>query len=273
VSPRAARLLACAALLGACAPSGERAAASSTPAEAPGAPSAPEPPTEDPEVKPVNDPETGPEGEAIVTVEGVLDIDRVPGGKRFQGVWLETASGRYVITYRPHARYFPFVEKRVAVTGYVEHIPPHVQSIGATHFVVQDIALAPGESPHDPVPTDLLPPRPVRAGAEVAAAAGRWVQAVATLKGSTPTDSSTWVEANLDVGGEPVKVTLSAHLYEKHWARLEGQTLTVPGRLSQGTPRELYVADSSRVCAGEDLGCWRPRAGAPAGMKGKLPTK
>ena len=219
---------------------------------------------------PEDDLETGPEGEEIVTLEGVLDIDRVAGGKRFQGVWLETASSRYVIAYRPNERYFPFVEKRVTVTGYVEHIPPHVQHIGATHFVIKDIALARGEPPHDPVPTELLPPRAVRAGAEVEAAAGRWVQAIGILKGSAPTDSSARVKASVDVGGAVLEVILSAHLYERHWAQLEGKTLTVAGRLSEETPRRLYTADATRVCAGEDLECWRPRARP---LKGKLPPK
>ncbi len=219
---------------------------------------------------PSDDPTTGPEGEEFVTLEGFLDIDRVPGGKRFQGVWFETASSRYVITYRPEARYFPFVEKRVTVTGYVEYIPPHVQHIGATHFIIKDIALAPGETPHDPVPTELLPPRTVRTAAEVTAAAGRWVQAVGTLKGSTATDSSTWVEANVDVGGAVLEVTLSAHLYGKHWEANEGKTVTVPGRVSKDTHHKLYVADATRVCAGENLDCWMPKK---LPMKGKLMPK
>ncbi len=262
MSARTHILLTCA-LSFACAPSGDNAGAEAQPpTPAPGGPTAPTftkaPDVKAPEVNApdVKSAETGPEGEEIFTVEGELDIDRVAGGKEFQGVWFETDSARYVLSYRPADRFLPFQEKRVTVTGYVEHIPPNVQSIGATHFVVRDIALAPGETPHDPVPTAPLTPRMVRTAAEVMASANRWVQIVGTLTGSTPDASSDWVEVTVDVDGVAVTFTLSEHYYQKGWAAHEGEAITVPGRFGDDPASSFHHVPRDEACPGEDPDCW-----------------
>ena len=62
-------------------------------------------------------------------------IDAQPGGKNFQGVWLELgADKRWVIDYRPRALWKPFADRDVIVTGRCYR--PFGQAIMATHFRV-----------------------------------------------------------------------------------------------------------------------------------------
>jgi hypothetical protein len=62
-------------------------------------------------------------------------IDSEPGGKKFQGVWLEFAADqRWVIDYRPRALWKPFEGHEVLVTGGCYR--PFGQAISAPHFRV-----------------------------------------------------------------------------------------------------------------------------------------
>jgi hypothetical protein len=71
----------------------------------------------------------------------ILRIDAEPGGKRFQGVWLEFASGaRWVIDYRPRLPWRGFEGREVLVTG--RCYAPVGQAIGATHFRVETLRVA-----------------------------------------------------------------------------------------------------------------------------------
>ena len=199
--------------------------------------------------------DVGPDGEPVSEFDAFLDIDRVPAGKRFQGVWLEAPDASYVVTYRPDPAFFPYQEKRVRVRGYVEHIPPHVQHIGASHFVVDSIRIADGESAHDPVPTDLLAPRVVSTPEGLAEARGRWVQLVGTLKGSEPNArGGSWVDALIEVEGVVVRVMLADHVFEKNWEALVGKTMTVVGVVRAGD--EARLRGSNVLCEGADEECW-----------------
>jgi hypothetical protein len=73
-----------------------------------------------------------PESQRRATVR----IDAEPGGKRFQGVWLEHADGtKWVIAYRPLGFWKPFQDQEVIVTGHC--YSPYGQAIGATHYHVE----------------------------------------------------------------------------------------------------------------------------------------
>lgn len=69
-------------------------------------------------------------------------IDAQPGGKKFQGVWLEfDTHQQWVIAYRPHELWRGFAGEAVIVTG--QCYEPFGQAIGATHFRVERMRLAP----------------------------------------------------------------------------------------------------------------------------------
>lgn len=71
------------------------------------------------------------------TVErtAIVRVDAEPGGKRFQGVWLELGDQtRWVIAYRARGLWTPFADTQVVVTGHCYR--PHGQAINATHFHV-----------------------------------------------------------------------------------------------------------------------------------------
>ena len=62
-------------------------------------------------------------------------IDAEPGGKKFQGVWLERDDGeQWVIDYRPRDCWRPLEGLQVHAIG--STYMPHGQAISATHFEV-----------------------------------------------------------------------------------------------------------------------------------------
>ncbi len=70
-----------------------------------------------------------------------IRIDAEPGGKNFQGVWLEfSADQRSVIDYRPRELWKPFENTEVLVTGACYQ--PFGQAISATHFRVDRMRFA-----------------------------------------------------------------------------------------------------------------------------------
>lgn len=65
----------------------------------------------------------------------IVRVDAEPGGKRFQGVWLDFGNDtRWVIAYRPHDIWKQFADTQVVVTGHC--YTPFGQAIHATHFHV-----------------------------------------------------------------------------------------------------------------------------------------
>lgn len=66
----------------------------------------------------------------------VLRIDAEPGGKRFQGVWLDfSGTKRWVIAYRASDLWRAFADHEVVVTGHC--YAPDGQAIMAPHFLVE----------------------------------------------------------------------------------------------------------------------------------------
>lgn len=101
------------------------------------------PPTAEVKVEP-----TTPSGEAkvetrtaVAEFEAVVRVDERPGGKKFQGVWLERADGeRWVAAYRPLGWLRVFDGFKVRVTGGTYE--PFGQAIRATHFHVDTIKIS-----------------------------------------------------------------------------------------------------------------------------------
>jgi hypothetical protein len=74
-------------------------------------------------------------------IRATVRIDAQPGGKKFQGVWLELGGDkRYVIDYRPRSLWLGFENHEVFVTGHCYQ--PFGQAIGATHFRVERMRFA-----------------------------------------------------------------------------------------------------------------------------------
>ncbi|CAN0342949.1 unnamed protein product, partial [Laminaria digitata] len=126
-------------------------------------------------------------------------IDRIPGGKRFQGSWLLLPGGRaLLLSYRPIPEHFDLVGKRVVATGRHYSNPPHIQQISADHFELHAIKPAPGVSPITPKPDTLPIPDRVRDASEFRAMLGRWVQVTGTLRGPAPEqDGGFWIDIQL----------------------------------------------------------------------------
>jgi hypothetical protein len=71
-----------------------------------------------------------------------LVIDAEPGGKRFQGVWLEHGGERWVVDYRATGVWKPFDGLDVRVTGERWTPDPRAQAIQAPHFKVARLEVA-----------------------------------------------------------------------------------------------------------------------------------
>lgn len=71
---------------------------------------------------------------------GVLSIDPEPGGKKFQGVWLDAAGKRFVLAYRAAELWRWFEGREVVLTGGCYQ--PFGQAINATHFDVESLRVA-----------------------------------------------------------------------------------------------------------------------------------
>jgi hypothetical protein len=86
---------------------------------------------------------------AMQTLRATLTIDEQPGGKKFQGVWLDADDGiRRVISYRADPWWQPFDGLRVEAKG--RSYAPKGQAISAAHFRVEELQVI------DPGPDDAL---------------------------------------------------------------------------------------------------------------------
>ena len=80
----------------------------------------------------------------------IVRIDAQPGGKKFQGVWLEFADDRkWVVDYRPRELWKPFQDREVLVTGYCW--APKGQAINAPHFHVEHMTFVKPERGRGPI--------------------------------------------------------------------------------------------------------------------------
>ena len=112
-----------------------------------------------------------------VTREAWYRVSPVAGGKRLQAVTLEFDGGEaWIRAYRPLRSELRFVDKRVVIVGRPYWPSPNVQHVAGTHFEVESIELAPGETPWDPEPTLIPPPPFARSADEAKARAGDHAQ-------------------------------------------------------------------------------------------------
>lgn len=81
------------------------------------------------------------EAPAVEWIEAVIRVDEKPGGKKFQGVWLELANGeRWVVAYRPEEWLRGFEGRTVRVTGATYQ--PFGQAINATHYRIATLEVS-----------------------------------------------------------------------------------------------------------------------------------
>lgn len=197
---------------------------------------------------PVNEPSYEPTYGQPVDRVGTFQQDPVPGGKRLQAGSLVWDDGEvWIVSYRPIEKYFQFIDKRVHVRGRPYENSPLVQSVMATHFEIESIELAEGETPYDPVPTRIPAPPHVRDRAAFDARRGGWAQVVGTLSQLQPELQVTMADSTV--------VTIPSSSYRASaWQQNEGKTVTVTGRVAPLSEGEV-VLWSRKVCAGEVERC------------------
>jgi hypothetical protein len=170
-----------------------------------------------------------------VELRGTLEVDPVAGGKRLQPTWLVVEDRRrLILSYRAEARFLPFLDKRVVVTGRPYTPGPDTQHVGADHFSAATVTLAPGETPHHPPLQEVPPPPLVRTRPEVEARDGRWARVVGTLEDLSPMPGDhPWCRASLRLGDDAV--VTATYVPRSPWAPFLGQRVAVLARLSRGT--------------------------------------
>lgn len=199
-------------------------------------------------------PRFGPEQTVTVTYE----VDAIPGGKRFQGAWLVHADGRrWVVSYRPVPGHFEFIDRKVVVTGRLKSFPPTVQQIGATHFEVDKMVLAPGQKAH-PVHNKELP-APPRADTAATARArlGRWVTLVGTLGAITkpPEGTRKNITTTIRLKDATIPIGWISPYNVTGWEPLVGKRVTVVGPLAKTADGALRIDGRSAICDGEIPRC------------------
>jgi len=171
-------------------------------------------------------PDTEPTYGDACWLEGRYEVDPIPGGKRFQGVWLVLDDGtRLVIAYRPVRQQFQFINKRVLIQGRPYVPGSDTQQIKATHLAIDSIVLAPGEEPYDEVPQGVPLPPAVRTAGELAIYVGRWVRLIGTLE---------WIKDDQDsnLGVATVKLADGSlvrawNVATRVWEKLQNSKVTV----------------------------------------------
>jgi len=185
------------------------------------------------------------------SVEGTLEIDRVAGGKRFQGTWLlRDDGGDYVLSYRPDPELFRFVGKRVFAIGQPYRPGPEEQHVEAQHFKLITMVLAPGETPWEPAPTELPPPPRVGTAAGLAAMARRWVVAEGTLTDEwTPDEVGGSGTARLRLDNGEVSVTVTETAWRDVWAPLIGKEVDVTARVHLTDADKLALGSANTIAS------------------------
>lgn len=166
----------------------------------------------------------------VMHCEGRYEVDPIPGGKRFQGSWLVLDDGkRYVLGYRPITEYYPFVDKRVIITGRPYSPGRDTQHVLASHFQVASMELAPGEVPYAESPTKLPAPPLLRTADAIYARDGRWGQVVGRLIALEDDPDSYFNNAQLQLQGGTIIV--ARYAAEGLWRPYIGSTITVMSRV------------------------------------------
>ena len=186
---------------------------------------------------------------AEVEREALYLIDPVAGSKRLQAVSLHFDEGEpWILHYRPMRGELQYADKRVTVRGRPYTNSPLVQSVMGTHFEMASIALAPGETPWDPVPTEIPAPAQVRTAAELEARSGLWAHCVGHLTryGPLPGDSF-WSTGSFTLE-DGTAVDLPQLSTDTAFGDLVGKQATVLGRVSKEGGR--LVLHARKICAG-----------------------
>ncbi len=189
-----------------------------------------------------------------IELEALFVIDPVAGSKRLQPESLVLASGEtWIVAYRPIRSHFPYADRRVVVRGRQYWNPSHVQSVVATHFELQSIELAPGETPHDPPPSELPAPPLIRTLPELEARLGRglWVHCAGVLESLRDGEEETpWLAGTFrleDGTGLPLRGISNQ---SQRFTELAGKKSTILARITggdQGSPIRLAPAT---ICPG-----------------------
>jgi hypothetical protein len=197
-------------------------------------------------------------GGDTVTVIGIYRVDPVAQMKRFQGTWLEKADGkRLLLTYRPVPRYYPYIGKRVEVTGRYPKIDPRAQRIvGPDHFTAQTITLRPGQQPG---PERIPTPPTVSSKAALARHVGQWVRLHGKVRERKVSPHESHYLQSLVVrlpDGHEVS-TRKHYLRNQRWNEQDPTTdVTIIGRVWKRKPGgELFVAFEA-VCQGRVPRCF-----------------
>lgn len=209
--------------------------------------------------------ESGPQGRAevipaeLTAYEGILDMDRVAGGKRFQGTWLRRDDGtRLLLSYRPMPEHFNLIERRVVVRG--EHYSPEGQAIMAEHFRPSTIELAKGEPPAGEPPKEIPLPARSTTGDALRARVGGWAEVHATLVEARPgSHGHDWREVvfRMDDGTEFV-TTEAEWVVDKSYRPHFGARVTVLGSVYEDEGKLGF--GKTVMCLGEVEGCGRGTA-------------
>lgn len=86
--------------------------------------------------------------DTIEFFEATVRIDAQPGGKQFQGVWLDRDGGTtYLVAYRPQPELAALEGQRVEVAGRRKYPGPMTQHVQADHFELDHIAAVPSDAP------------------------------------------------------------------------------------------------------------------------------
>ena len=118
----------------------------------------------------------------VIEVECLYIICPILAGKKFQPVYLLLPSGeRWIRSYRPISSEYQYADKRVFVRGRIYTSSPYVQSVGGTHFELQEIRLATGEIPYPIKPKYLPIPPKVDSQEQLRQRKHLWVHCTGTI--------------------------------------------------------------------------------------------
>ena len=127
-----------------------------------------------------------------------------------------------------------------------------MQSVGGTHFELDHIELAPGETPYALIPTEIPAPPQVRSLSEVVARRRMYAHAVGRLTSVTPEPNNSFWSVGVLTLADGTELALQSMASSKGYAEFVGQEVTVLGLLADQEPPSLGVR---RMCAGVVARC------------------
>ena len=193
-----------------------------------------------------------------VTFEATYVVAPKAGGKRLQATTLLRDDGEaWIRSYRPLPDEYRFVDRRVVVTGSPYENSPYVQSVGGTHFEVESIDFAPGETRVEEDP-ELLPAPPfIRSLGGAEGRAGRWGQCRGQLvRIDPPTEDPGWVDrrSGLLRFDDGTELGLTGIPGDKEaWTSLVGKPVTLLTYFWED--EGVLVAGANAICEGEAERC------------------